>query len=96
MNNPGVIFKRCGCRDGKGQRLEQRCSRLDERGHGRWYFHACAVNLLGRSERVRCGGYPSQAAARRARDAWLAATGEERTARSWTVERWLRYWLPTH
>jgi hypothetical protein len=27
--------------------------------------------------------------------AWLAATGEERTARSWTVERWLRYWLST-
>lgn len=26
---------------------------------------------------------------------WLAATGEERTARSWTVERWLRYWLST-
>jgi len=23
----------------------------------------------------------------------LATTGEERTARSWTVERWLRYWL---
>jgi hypothetical protein len=42
---------------------------------------------------VRRGGYPSQAAARRARDEWLAATGEERTARSWTVERWLRYWL---
>jgi hypothetical protein len=23
----------------------------------------------------------------------LATTGEERTARSWTLERWLRYWL---
>jgi hypothetical protein len=52
-----------------------------------------ATNLLGRPERARRGGYPSQAAARRARDEWLAATGEDRTARSWTVERWLRYWL---
>ncbi|MER7004804.1 hypothetical protein ABT297_17405 [Dactylosporangium sp. NPDC000555] len=34
-------------------------------------------------------------AGRRARDEWLACTGEERTARSWTVERWLRYWLST-
>ena len=32
---------------------------------------------------------------RRARDEWLACTGEERAARSWTVERWLRYWLST-
>jgi len=37
----------------------------------------------------------TQAAARRARDEWLAATGEEHTARSWTVERWLRHWLTT-
>ncbi|MEV0131730.1 tyrosine-type recombinase/integrase [Dactylosporangium sp. NPDC050688] len=95
MASKGVIFKRCGCRDGNGRRLEQRCPRLIEQAHGSWCFHASARNLLGRSERVRRGGYPSQAAARRARDEWLAATGEERTARSWTVERWLRYWLST-
>jgi hypothetical protein len=95
MSKPGVIFKRCGCRDTTGRRLEQRCQRLDERGHGSWYFHACAANVLGRSELVRRGGYPSQAAARRARHAWLAATGEQRSAGSWTVERWLRYWLTT-
>jgi integrase len=92
---PGVIFKRCGCRDQAGRRLEKACSRLAERGHGSWYFHASAVNLLGRTERVRRGGFPSQAAARRARDEWLAGTGEERTARSWTVARRLRYWLST-
>jgi hypothetical protein len=51
-------------------------------------------HLLGRRERVRRGGFPSQAAARRARDEWLATTGQERTARSWTVERWLRYRRP--
>src|SRR6266540_2507080 len=37
-------------------------------------------------------GSGHQAAARRARDEWLAQTGEERTARAWTLERWLRYW----
>jgi hypothetical protein len=96
MSSLGVIFKRCGCRDTTtGRRLEKACPRLTERGHGTWTFHCSATNLLGRAERVRRGGYPSQAAARRARDEWLVCTGEERTARSWTVERWLRYWLST-
>ncbi|WP_371687385.1 tyrosine-type recombinase/integrase [Micromonospora sp. KC723] len=66
---------------------------MDDRNHGTWYFHCSASNVLGRSERVRRGGYPSQAAARRARDEWLAATQAQRTASGWTVERWLRHWL---
>ena len=92
----GVIFKRCGCRDTGGQRREQRCPRLGERGHGSWYFHASATNVLGRSERIRRGGFAPQAAARRARDQWLAATEAQRTASGWTVERWLRHWLDQH
>ncbi len=44
---------------------------------------------------MRRGGYLSQAAARQARDEWLAQTQEARTGRAWTVERWLRYWLST-
>ena len=96
MSGSGVIFKRCGCQDPfTGRRFERRCPRLVERGHGAWTFHASAANLLGRSERVRRGGFASQAAARRARDEWLARTGEERTAQSWTMEQWLRYWLST-
>ena len=59
----GVVFKRCGCRDESRGRLEQRAPRLAERGHGSWYFHCSATNLLGRRERARRGGYPSQAAA---------------------------------
>jgi integrase len=93
VSTKGVIFKRCGCRDTGGQRLEQRCPHLGERGHGSWYFHASATNVLGRLERARRGGYPSQAAARRARDEWLAATEAARTASGWTVQRWLRHWL---
>jgi hypothetical protein len=66
MDSPGV-FKRCGCRDwATGRRLEKACPRLAERGHGTWYFHASAPNALGHAERVRRGGYPSQAAAHRA------------------------------
>src|SRR5690349_25103502 len=93
MTAHGVIFKRCSCRDADRRRLEQSCPRLPQRGHGSWYFHSSATNLLGRRERARRGGYPSQAAARRARDAWLAGTAADRTAQGWTVERWLRYWL---
>jgi integrase len=95
MATPGVIFKRCGCRDSSRRRLEQSCPRLGERGHGTWYFHLSATNVLGRRERVRRGGYPSQSAARHARDEWLTVTEADRTATGWTIERWLRHWLDT-
>ena len=48
-------------------RPKQHCPRLSERGHSTWYFHCFAPNLFDRSERIRCGGYPSQTA-RQARD----------------------------
>ncbi|MGI5146839.1 hypothetical protein ACQEVC_10710 [Plantactinospora sp. CA-294935] len=44
-------------------------------------------------ERVRRGGFESAAAAQRARDDLLALSQEEQAGRSWTVARWLRYWL---
>jgi hypothetical protein len=75
------------------RRLEQSCPRLGERGHGTWYFHCSGTNLLGQRERARRGGYPSQSAARQARDEFLAGTAADRTAEGWTVERWLRHWL---
>ena len=34
MSSPGVTFKRCGCRNEQGTRLEQNCPRLSDRGHG--------------------------------------------------------------
>ncbi len=61
-------FRRCGCRNSRGQRLEQNCPKLADRGQGTWYFHCSAPSLVGRSDRIRRGGYPSQAAARQARD----------------------------
>ena len=96
MGEVGAVFKRCGCRNPvNGKRLDRICPRLDERNHGTWYFACSAPNVFGRAERTRRGGYPSQAAAHRARDEWLAQTQEARTGRAWTVERWLRYWLST-
>jgi hypothetical protein len=86
-SSSGAIFKRCGCRDANQRRLEQSCPRLTERGHGTWYFHCSATNLVGRRERARRGGYPSQAAARQARDGFLAGTAADRTAEGWTVQR---------
>jgi len=68
MATSGVIFKRCGCRDEAGKRLERSCPRLPERGHGTWCFQCSARNMLGRAERKRQGGFASKAAASRARD----------------------------
>ncbi|MCM4083044.1 tyrosine-type recombinase/integrase [Paractinoplanes hotanensis] len=90
------IFKRCGCTDATtGRRCAERCPRLSEPGHGSWYFACSTRDLLGRSHRVRRGGYLSEDAARRARDDLLALSSEERTGQNWTVTRWLRYWLTT-
>ena len=96
MTSQGVIVKRCGCMDPTSRRqLGKGCPRLAERGHGSWFFHCSVTNLLGRPERVRRGGYQSQAAAQRARDEFLAQSREERTADAWSMQRWLRYWLST-
>ncbi|MDG4778159.1 tyrosine-type recombinase/integrase [Micromonospora sp. WMMD961] len=96
MNSQGVIGKRCGCVDtATGRRRGSSCPRLPEREHGSWYFHCSTRNLIGQAERIRRGGFSSQAAARRARDELLALSREGQAGRSWTVTRWLRYWLST-
>jgi integrase len=93
MISTGTTFKRCGCRNSQGKRLEQNCSRLLKRGHGSWYFQCSAPNLFGRSERIRRGGFVSQAAARAARQECLTDSAARRSGDGWTVERWLRHWL---
>jgi hypothetical protein len=76
MISQGVIFKRCGCRDlASGRQLGRSCPQLAKDRHGSWYFHVSVTNLMGRRERVRRGGYPTQAAARHARDEALAGRG---------------------
>jgi integrase len=51
--------------------------------------------MSGRMERVRRGGFASRTAAQAARDELLRRSLEERTTQTWTVARWLRYWLTT-
>jgi len=95
MSSTSRTFKRCGCRNQQGKRLEQKCPLLPDRGHGSWYFQCSAPNLYGRSERIRRGGFVSQAAARAAREECLADSVARRCGDGWTVERWLRHWLDT-
>ncbi|MFG1995647.1 tyrosine-type recombinase/integrase [Actinoplanes sp. NPDC048988] len=95
MASTNKTFKRCGCRNQQGKRLEQTCPRLPERGHGSWYFQCSAPNLYGRSERIRRGGFLTQNAARQAREDCLADSAARRCGDGWTLERWLRHWLDT-
>jgi integrase len=96
MKSDGVVFRRCACRtQPTGRRLGDECGRLTDSGHGSWYFHVSVTNLMGRRERVRRGGFATERAARKARDEVLGSSREEQTSRSWTVARWLRYWLST-
>jgi integrase len=96
MVEASALFKRCGCRNpGTKQLLESACPRLQQRGHGSWYFHCSVRTLFGAPERVRRGGYASRRDAQRARDDLLERSREERTTQTWTVARWLRYWLTT-
>jgi len=96
MTGQGVIVKRCGCLEtGTRRRQGRRCPRLTERGHGTWYFHCSVSTIFGRRERVRRGGYATRHAAELARDELLERSRAERTTATWTVARWLRYWLST-
>ncbi len=90
------LFKRCSCRDtASGQRIGVRCPRLTQRGHGSWYFRCYVRDLCGWSVQVRRGGFSSEAAARAARAQTLSESREHFAGRTWTVGRWLRYWLTT-
>jgi hypothetical protein len=96
MSGEGVIFKRCGCHDARdGKRLVGRCPRLAERGHSSWGFHCSVPMMFSRIERVRRGGYPTPGAAHATRDAVLQRSEQERTTTTWTLPRWLVFWLTT-
>src|SRR2546423_14962437 len=86
MDDMGVVFKRCGCRNPvNGRRLDRSCPRLDEPDHGSWYFACSAPNVFGRAERMRRGGDPSRAAAHHAPGARLTQTHQTRTRPARTV-----------
>jgi integrase len=95
MVSKGVIFKCCTCDTGTGRRRSRSCPDLSRRDHGSWYFDCRVPDLWGHSKQVRHGGFPSRAAASRARDEVQALSREELAGHSWTLEQWLRYWLST-
>lgn len=95
MPTPG-LFKQCGCRDATtGKRLLRRCTRLAERRHGSWYYRCYIRDLWGKPVQISRGGFSSQTAARRARSHALTESREQHAGRTWTIARWLRYWLTT-
>ena len=51
--------------------------------------------MLVGTERVRGGGFPCRQAAETARDELLARSAADATAETWTVGRWLTWWLST-
>ena len=69
----GTTYKQCGCRDGNGRRLGQKCDRLRRtdgawsRDHGRWYYQLELPPQPDGTRRtpLRRGGFASQASARR-------------------------------
>jgi hypothetical protein len=89
------IYKRCGCVDSTGRRLGAQCPRLDQRGHGSWYF---AMELPadpdGRRQQLRRGGFRTRAAAEAAR-AYLLGADTDCGRGLVTVGQWLDLWLPT-
>ncbi len=94
MARQGGVYKRCSCKDAVGgHRLGVGCPRLDERGHGSWYFSLeLPVGRDGQRHRVRRGGFPSRAAAEQARGYLLGDDVDPATAVV-TVGQWPDIWL---
>jgi hypothetical protein len=96
MPGSGVIFKRCGCRNSEGRRLEKSCPGSASVGMGRGT--STAPRPTCSAARNVYGGAATRRWRRRgqARDQWLAATVAQRTGTGWTVESSLRHWLDQH
>ena len=94
MTTIGVAYKYCNCGDGGESRRQNRsCPQLDQNGHGMWRFSCRVPGADGRSLQIRRGGFPSKAAACRARDELLAQGPQGQASGRWTVEHWLRHWI---
>src|SRR5438874_7552065 len=70
-----------------------RCPHRTEPGHGRWYFAVMVAGVDGRRVRVRRGGFATRAQAERACWDLLQLPGPQAVTRTWTVRRWLEFWL---
>ncbi|MEH1130162.1 hypothetical protein [Micromonospora sp. CPCC 206061] len=86
------MFARCACRSAEtGRQLGAQCPRRGQPGHGRWYYHVPGPD--GRQKRLRQGGFMTRAAAEQGLAEVLELSGPDAMAETWTVKRWLEYWL---
>jgi integrase len=57
----GSVYKRCGCRDENGAKLQGDCPRLRSTRHGTWYYQAeLPPGPDGRRRRSRQGGFATR------------------------------------
>jgi integrase len=90
----GKVFPRCACRSAAtGRQLGAQCPSRGRVGHGRWYIDAHVPGPDGRQKRLRLGGFMSLAEAEQGLAEVLEMPGPEAMAQTWTVKRWLEYWL---
>jgi integrase len=89
----GAVYRRCGCREESTGRQVWRCPSLSKPGHGRWYFGVQVTGPDGLRMRVRRGGFDTRADAERACWEIQQLPGPQAVARTWTVRRWLQFWL---
>ncbi|GAA3752907.1 tyrosine-type recombinase/integrase [Plantactinospora mayteni] len=76
-----------------GKQFGTGCARLADFSHGRWYFALQVPGPDGGRERARRGGFATLAEAERACWELAQVPGPEAVGRTWTVRRWLRFWL---
>jgi len=88
----GTVFPRCACRSAEtGKQLGARCARRGQPGHGRWYYDVPGPDA--RQQRLRKGGFLTRAAAELGLAEVCKLPGPEAMAETWTMQRWLEYWL---
>ncbi|WP_349881027.1 tyrosine-type recombinase/integrase [Micromonospora sp. HUAS YX12] len=90
----GTVFPRCACRSAEtGRQVGAQCPQRGQPGHGRWYYDAHVPGPDGRQKRLRRGGFLTRAAAEQGLAEVLELDGPDAMAETWTMKRWLEYWL---
>jgi len=90
----GRVYRRCACRDRQtGRQWGARCPRRVQQSHGRWYFSVRVSAVDGARVRIRRGGFAHRSQAEGACRELLRLPGAQAAARTWTVRRFLEFWL---